>query len=288
MKRCRDGIVAGWIDFSRLYALPGLMSRCRLTGDGMARRKVVKIDEEKCDGCGQCATACAEGAIEIVDGKARLASESYCDGLGACLGECPQDAITIEEREAEEFDEEAVKRHLGEKGEERPAGAAAPGSACPGSVPRVIERCEIQEAAGGPGEKAKTPSQLGNWPVQIQLLPARAPYFDGAHLLIAADCVPFAYADFHNRILSNKTLLIGCPKLDNADFYRRKLAQIFIQNDIRSIDVVYMEVPCCFGIVHLVHEALKESGKGIPLKLLKVGIRGDITETREIEPGGEG
>jgi len=252
----------------------------------MAVRNVVRIDEEKCDGCGECVPACAEGAIQIVDGRARLISETYCDGLGACLGECPQDAITIEEREAEEFDEEAVRRHLEA---ESATAAEVVECGCPGSTPQVIERCELQDKKGEPGDAAEVESRLGNWPVQIQLLPAKAPYFDGASLLIAADCVPFAYADFHRKLLEGKTLLIGCPKLDSADFYRKKLAQIFIQNDIKSIDVAYMEVPCCFGLVHLVHESLKESpGKEIPLTLTKVGIRGDIIETIHPEQGGEG
>lgn len=247
------------------------------TGAKLAVRKIVRIDEEKCDGCGQCATACAEGAIEIVDGKARLVSESYCDGLGACLGECPQDAITIQEREAPSFDEAAVEEHLASK---------AP-AACPGSAPRTIVPCEILEAEGGPGERAGAPSRLGNWPVQLKLVPVRAPYFEGADLLIAADCVPFSFADFHERFMNGRTLLIGCPKLDSFEFYRKKLAQILIQNDIASIEVVYMEVPCCFGLVHLVHESLKESGKDIPLGLVKVGIKGDIIETMAVPPGGE-
>jgi ferredoxin len=242
----------------------------------MPVRNVVRIDEEKCDGCGQCATACAEGAIEIIDGKARLGSESYCDGLGACLGECPQDAITIEQREAAEFDEEAVERHLSSQD------AVETPIACPGSAPQAIERCELVDKKGEPGERSEVPSMLGNWPVQLKLVPATAPYFDGADLLIAADCVPFAYADFHRKLLVDRVLLIGCPKLDSAEFYRKKLAQIFIQNDIKSIEVAYMEVPCCFGLVHLVHESLKESGKDIPLKLTKVGIKGDILETLEV------
>jgi len=242
----------------------------------MATRKIVRIDEEKCDGCGECATACAEGAIEIVDGKARLISESYCDGLGACLGECPQDAITIEEREAEEFDEEAVKAHL----ERAPA-------SCPGSAPQSITRCELQDLKSDSVEKVSVPSRLTNWPVQLQLVPAKAPYFAGADLLIAADCVPFAFADFHERFVKGKTLIIGCPKLDSADFYRRKLAQVFMQNDIASITVVYMEVPCCFGLVHLVHESLKESHKDIPLTLVKVGIRGDVLEIIQAEKGSD-
>lgn len=243
----------------------------------MALRKIVKIDEERCDGCGECASACAEGAIEIVDGKARLVSESYCDGLGACLGECPQDAIMIEERDAPEFDEAAVEEHLAGK---------APVS-CPGSAPQSIARCELVDAKGEPGDAAGLPSTLANWPVQMKLVPVKAPYFQDAHLLIAADCVPFAFADFHARFLEGRTLMIGCPKLDSFEFYRKKLAQIFIQNDIQSIDVVYMEVPCCFGLVHLVHESLKESGKDIPLKLTKVGIKGDILETVTAPVGGK-
>lgn len=249
----------------------------------MALRDVVKIDEEKCDGCGQCANACAEGAIQIIDGKARLVSDSYCDGLGACLGECPQGAITIEKREAAEFDEEAVKEHLA--GQPAPGAPAAP-AACPGSTPRELERCQLVDLEGEP-ETAASASMLGNWPVQLKLVPAEAPYFKDADLLLAADCVPFAFADFHRRFLAGKVLLIGCPKLDSADFYLRKLTEIFERNDIRSVEVVYMEVPCCFGLVHLVHQALKNSGKEIPLKLLKVGIRGDLVETVEAPVGGE-
>ena len=240
----------------------------------MAPRKVVSIDEEKCDGCGQCVPACAEGAIQIVDGKARLVSDVYCDGLGNCLGDCPRAAITIVEREAADFDEEAVKKHL-DSSEVR---------ACPGSAAAVIERCELQDAKGEPPDEESPPSRLSNWPVQLQLVPAKAPYFD-KDLLISADCAPFAFAGFHERFLGGKTLVIGCPKLDNAEFYRKKFEQIFLQNDVKSIEVVYMEVPCCFGLVHLVHEALKSSGKDIPVKFVKVGINGGLIET--IEPGSE-
>lgn len=255
----------------------------------MTVRKIIRIDEEKCDGCGQCAIACAEGAIKVIDGKAKLISETYCDGLGACIGECPQGAITIEEREAQPFDKEAVERHLMERGtsgesrlEELPRG-------CPGAASRTIERCELQEAKGKPPaqEAGEIRSTLQNWPVQIQLVPPKAPYFEGAHLLVAADCVPFAFADFHRRLLADRILIVGCPKLDNADFYRRKIAQIIIQNDIKAIDVAFMEVPCCFGLVHLVHESLKESGKDIPLRLIKVGIEGGILEVIDTEKGGD-
>lgn len=237
----------------------------------MAVRKIVKIDEERCDGCGQCVPACAENAIEIVNGKARLASESCCDGLGACLGECPQDAITIEKREAAEFDEEEVAR--------RAAGSCP----APGAPPAA---CELVDLEGERTEGSSVPSRLENWPLQLKLAPTGAPWLQGADLVIAADCVPAAFPDFHRRFLGRKKLLIGCPKLDSAEFYRKKLAQIFSINDIGSIDVVYMEVPCCFGLVHLVHESLKESGKEIPLTLHKVGIKGDVIETSKVGGGG--
>ncbi len=255
----------------------------------MAVRKIIRIDEEKCDGCGQCVIACPEGAIVIIDGKARLISETYCDGLGACIGECPQGAITIEEREAEPFNGEAVEKRLKESESMANVGSEELPCGCPGSASQVIERCELQEAKGRPpsNEAGEIKSTLQNWPVQIQLVPPKAPYFEGAHLLIAADCVPFAFADFHRKLLANRVLIVGCPKLDNADFYRRKIAQIIIQNEIRAIDVAYMEVPCCFGLVHLVHESLKESGKDIPLRLVKVGIEGEVLEIIDARKGGD-
>jgi NAD-dependent dihydropyrimidine dehydrogenase PreA subunit len=261
-------------------------------------RKIVKIDEEKCNGCGLCVPSCAEGAIQVIDGKARLVSEMYCDGLGACLGECPQGALTVENREANEFDPAAVEKYLGRPATHTAATQAAPaphdcpGSnvqtlrrsepaaaphACPGSMARVLPPQAARPAAI-PADAEALPSLLGNWPVQLSLAPIRAPYFAGARLCIAADCAPFAFADFHRQFLVGRTLLIGCPKLDNTELYRQKLAQIFSQNDIQSIDVVHMEVPCCFGLVHLVRLALADSGKDIPLSLTKVGIRGNIVD----------
>ena len=249
------------------------------------RRKIIKIDEEKCDGCGICVPACAEGALQIVDGKARLVSEVYCDGLGACLGECPQDAITIEEREAEEFDLEVTERYLAQRGAEAtPAGAQvstesnSPPSGCPGAASQVLNRGKAEPVTGSE-ETSRMPSQLGNWPVQLHLVPVRAPYFDGSKLLIAADCTAFAFGEFHRRFLAGTALLIGCPKLDDADLYRRKLAQIFIQNDVREVEVAYMEVPCCHGLVHLVQRAIEDSEKKIPLALTKIGLKGDVLET---------
>jgi len=243
----------------------------------MFTRKIVRIDAAKCNGCGQCVSACAEGAIALVNGKARLVKDSYCDGLGACLGECPQDAITIEVREAEAFDPDAVEEHLHKLHVPTATHESLP-CGCPGTATRTLAR-NIGGSRTRPTEEA-TPSELGNWPVQLRLVPPRAPYLQGARLLISADCVPFAFADFHRTLLDDRALLIGCPKLDDAAFYREKLAQIFRENDIEFVDVVYMEVPCCFGLVHLVRQAVEESGKSIPVSLTKIGIRGEIIETR--------
>ncbi len=259
-------------------------------------RKIIHIDEEKCDGCGLCAAACVEGAIQNIGGKAKLVSEVYCDGLGACIGECPQGAITIEERAAEAFDPKAVERHLAaqEKPTTLPRPTPAPqaahqGHVCPGTFSQMLRRRRPESAAGSEASQATTEryepvSELANWPVQIRLVPVQAPYFDGADLLIAADCAPFAYPDFHRRLLANKVLLIGCQKLDDAQFYREKLAQILQHNDIRSIEVAFMEVPCCFGLVQLVKLALADAGRQIPLILTRIGIRGAICETGRAEP----
>jgi len=256
-------------------------------------RNIVRIDESKCNGCGLCVPACAEGAIQIINGKARLVSEVYCDGLGACLGECPQGAITIEQRPAQPFDPEAVERRLQavdarkhvEKVEPAASSTADAGPAgpafggCPGAAARTIARQTGSSASDGEGESAVIDSQLGNWPVQLHLVPVFAPYLQGAKLLISADCAPFALADFHTQLLAGRTVLIGCPKLDQIDPYREKLTEIFRRNDIESVEVVYMEVPCCYGLVQVVQTALSDSGKAIPLTLIKVGIRGRIVET---------
>jgi Fe-S-cluster-containing hydrogenase component 2 len=234
---------------------------------GRERRKIIRIDESKCDGCGLCATACAEGAIAIVEGKARLVSEVYCDGLGACLGECPQGAIAIEERDAEAFDAAAVERHL----RREPAPAAAI-HACPGAALRDL----APAAAAAPA--APGASQLGNRPVQIALVPTRAPYLQDARLTIAADCTPFAYPDFHARFLSGRVVLIGCPKLDDAGAHHEKLAEIFRENRIREVEVAIMEVPCCGGLARLVASAIAASGREIPLRLARVGVRGGLED----------
>jgi len=239
----------------------------------MVLRSIIRIDEEKCTGCGLCIPACAEGALKIVDGKARLVSDKYCDGLGACLGECPQGAITIEKREAEEFDEEAVEEHLNPKQSVPVVRHVHPiPQSCPSAKVMHFERNLKEKETVNIPEKRE--SMLSQWPVQLTLLPPNAPFFEDADLLIAADCVPFAYANFHNDFLKGRTLVVGCPKLDDAEFYKEKLTAIFKRSNIRSVTVVNMEVPCCFGLYRLVKEALDSSGKVIPLKQEIVGIEG--------------
>jgi Pyruvate/2-oxoacid:ferredoxin oxidoreductase delta subunit len=242
----------------------------------MATRKIVKIDEEKCTGCGLCIPNCAEGALQIVDGKAKLITDKFCDGLGACLGHCPEDAITVIEREAEEFDEKAVEAFLHKKEGSKPQPQPQPEPVfmgCPSSRAMHFKVPEVQT------ETVSTTlsiSQLTQWPVQLKLVPINAPYFQDADLLIAADCVPFAYPDFHRDFLKGKALVVGCPKLDDIQFYKEKLTEIFKTNSIKSVAVPYMEVPCCFGLVKVTEDAIAASGKNIPFKKIKIGIRGDI------------
>lgn len=229
-------------------------------------RKILSIDEEKCDGCGLCVSACAEGALRIVDGKAKLISETYCDGLGACIGECPQDAIVITEREAEAFDEQAVAANLAHRKAELPCG-------CPGSAVREIRPLGIQGAPAVPAA-----SSLANWPIQLMLIPTNAPYLAQADLVISADCVPCAVGDFHRRFVDGRILIIACPKLDNAQYYVEKLTEMFTRNDIRSLTVPYMEVPCCGGLVRIVRAALQAAAKQVPVTFVKVGIDGRILD----------
>ena len=236
-------------------------------------RKIIHIDEEKCDGCGICANACHEGAIDIIDGKAKLVREHFCDGLGDCLPACPTRAITFEEREAPEYDEEAVKeaqkkKELQEKMKHMHEGG------CP------VSRIHMMDHKEDAPENVTMPaqvSQLGNWPVQIKLAPVNAPYFDGAKLLIAADCTAYAYANFHHEFIRGKVTLIGCPKLDAVD-YSEKLKQIIANNDIRSVTIVRMEVPCCGGLEMAAKKALQESGKFIQWQVVTIGIDGTIKE----------
>ena len=258
----------------------------------MAKRKIVQIDESKCDGCGLCVPSCAEGAIQIVDGKARLVADVYCDGLGACLGECPQGAIAIVDREAEPFDEAAAVRHVAALGHGKlPAAGPAHGAgACPGSTVRdfglnVVARpaadaSSSPAAASGEGSSAQQPSALGHWPIQLHLVPPQAPFLQGADLLLVADCVPFALADFHRRLLRGRPVLVGCPKLDDAEAYVAKLVAILTLSSLCSLTVVHMEVPCCTGLVRIARAALAASGAEVPLEEVTISIRGEVLESR--------
>ena len=230
-------------------------------------RKIIKIDDEKCNGCGLCAEACHEGAIGMVDGKAKLLRDDYCDGLGDCLPSCPTGAISFEEREAAEYNEAAVKANqMNKQGEKLPCG-------CPGTQSKTISRQGKQTAVN----TAAAESQLSQWPVQIKLVPVNAPYFNGANLLIAADCTAYAYGDFHNKFIRNKVTLIGCPKIDEGD-YTEKLQAIIQNTDIKSVTVVRMEVPCCGGIENAVKRALQNSGKFIPWQVVTISTSGNIIE----------
>ena len=235
------------------------------------KRRIIEIDQDKCNGCGACAEACHEGAIAMVDGKARLMRDDYCDGLGDCLPACPTGAITFVEREAAAYDEQAVmenkQRKMRNEGMTLPCG-------CPGSQSRNIQR---QEAPVVETPQTQQTSRLSQWPVQIKLVPVNAPYFDGARLLIAADCTAYAYAAFHERFIKGHITLVGCPKLDSVD-YSEKLTEIIRNNDIRSVTVVRMEVPCCGGLEFAAKKAIAESGKELSLRVVTISIEGEILE----------
>ncbi len=278
----------------------------------MAKRSIIKIDQRKCNGCGQCIPNCPEGAIQIIDNKAYLVSDLFCDGLGACIGHCPQGAITIEEREAGSYDELKVMENIVKQGknviiahlkhlkehnqkqylrdaleylksknihidEEEFTSQSHNGHAgCPGS--RVIDLRARHEKHLQKHTEEKHDSQLRQWPVQLKLVPVTAPYFEDADLLISADCVPFAYPDFHEALLRGKILLVGCPKLDDMQLYSNKIIQILKHNNIKSITYAHMEVPCCFGFLSVIEEAIKESGKDIPFYKINIGIKGDVIQ----------
>ena len=246
----------------------------------MALRKIIRIHEDKCDGCGECIPQCREGALKIVDGKVKLLDERYCDGLGDCIGHCPRGAIEIIERQAEDFDERAVFEHLRELAHAQ------------SEVPHAHGNCPGAAALSFPSDHAQRPqtgsptSALCQWPVQLTLVPVSAPYLKGADLLLAADCVPFAMADFHDALLAGRRVLVGCPKLDDASDYQEKLSAILRENKIRSLTVAHMEVPCCFGLVVLAEKAVQLSGKEIPIKDITITLRGQVREEKGHAAGG--
>lgn len=245
-------------------------------GKNMALRQIVMIDENKCNGCGVCIPNCAEGALKIIDGKAKLIGDILCDGLGACLGHCPMEAIQIVEREADEFDENEVEKRMKEMEQKKMEivdhGHVHGEGGCPGSRMRTFTRIEGVDKDAD----VKVNSKLRQWPVQLTLVAPTAPYFKNADLLITADCVPYAYGNYHNDFLKDKAVVVGCPKLDDLDSYIKKLTSIISENDLESITVLRMEVPCCGGIAHAAKEARDKSGVEIPIKVVTIGIEGEI------------
>jgi Pyruvate/2-oxoacid:ferredoxin oxidoreductase delta subunit len=241
-------------------------------------RKIIEIDEELCNGCGNCVLACAEGAIQIIDGKARVIADKYCDGLGACIGDCPEDALTIVEREAEDFDEQAVDELLKQQKKDKKEAAPLAGG-CPSTKIHTFPTAEEGTCACANKPVVQSSSgisSLGHWPVQIKLVPAGAPFLKNADLVIAADCVPVAYPDFHADFLKGNAVMIGCPKFDDADEYVEKLSQVFKVSGIKSITAAIMEVPCCSAMPMIIKKALERAGVDIPFKEVVISARGEI------------
>jgi len=246
------------------------------------KRKIIRIDKEKCNGCGLCVPACAEGAIAIADGKARLVAEKYCDGLGACLGECPQDALTVIEAEVEAFDLEAAEAHVkASKPSMLPSVPSMP-CGCPSSLTQIFPAATACEKTGPSAIPGSRVSALSHWPVQIRLAPPTAPFLKNADLLIAADCTPVAYAGFHRDFLAGKAVLMGCPKFDDVAAYVDKFTEIFRLNPIKSITVLVMEVPCCKGLPAIIRKAMAQSGQNIPLSIVIISLRGEIRESTAV------
>ena len=242
-------------------------------------RKIVEIDEERCDGCGVCIPSCAEGALQIIDGKARLVSEIYCDGLGACLGQCPNDAIRIVERTADEFDHEAVASHLNSSQQKHRGGELPMACGCPSShVETFAPRTPSRQAS----VESSSRSALSHWPVQIRLVPPTAPFLKGADLLVAADCTPLAYANFHADFVRDKVVMVGCPKFDDRAFYVQKCADIFRAAGIKSLTVVVMEVPCCQGLPTIVEAAKDLAATPIPTERVVISTRGDVLDRKRV------
>ncbi len=230
-------------------------------------RKIVHIDEEKCNGCGACANKCAEGALKIIDGKAKLLNETYCDGLGACLGECPQGAITIEERPAVDFSEAAVEQHLKEAKQAIPCG-------CSSAIVQELVNTDTPERP----KRREIKSNLGHWPVQLMLVPPQAPFLKNADIMIIAECVPFAYPNLHEDFIAGHAVLVACPKLDDFEARQEKLTEILAAAKPKSLTIVHMEVPCCSGLVYMTRQAIAASGVDVPVKEITIGIKGNIKE----------
>ena len=243
-------------------------------------RKIIEIDDELCDGCGQCVPSCEEGALEIIDGKARLVSEIYCDGLGACLGDCPTGALKIIEREAEDFDEEAVEERLKTLEKENPSLDNAGG--CPSAAPQSLTLdCGCKEA-NEPVARIGAASALSHWPVQIRLVPPTAPFLKNADLLVLADCAAVAFPNLHRDLLEGRVVLMGCPKFDNAQEYTQKFADIFSAADIKSVTVPVMEVPCCQGLPVIVQKGMEAAGVNVPFKKVVISRQGEIIESEDL------
>lgn len=242
----------------------------------MAKRNIINIDENKCNGCGQCVVDCAEAALQIINGKAKLIKEIYCDGLGACIGSCPTGALTIIQREADPFDEIETEKHVHEMRKKQASTKNEP-CGCPGSI--VVD---FTERKFNCQTSADVAPELTNWPIQLRLIPVNAPYLQNADLLLAADCTAFSSINFHSRFIKGKKLIIACPKLDDAQLYYEKLTEMFKENSIQSITVVRMEVPCCGGLINIAKEALNASGKDITLNEVIIGIRGEILKESSI------
>jgi len=243
------------------------------------RRKIIEIDEERCDGCGLCIIGCAEGALKIIDGKAKVVADKFCDGLGACLGECPNDALAIVEKETDEFDEIAVEEHLSQMEKEQTHGTPAPSTGCPSATLQSFAPTTCQKA-NQPTAHEGGVSALSHWPVQIRLVPPQAPFLKNAHLLVAADCTPLAYPDFHERLLKGKVVLMGCPKFDDVQDYIDRFAAIFSAADIASITAAIMEVPCCSGLPYIIKKGMEKAGKTVPMETVVISTRGQILEQR--------
>ena len=245
-------------------------------------RKIIEIDEELCNGCGQCVPACAEGAIQVIDGKARLVADKYCDGLGACLGECPTGALKIIERKAEEFDEEAVEEYLHVREQDEKSAEATMACGCPATQIQSFGSPRLRQDDNEPNTHARFGSALSHWPVQIRLVPSTAPFMKGAHLLVAADCTPVAYPHFHRDFLQGNVVMVGCPKFDEGQAYIERFADIFKTADIKGVTVVVMEVPCCQGLPVIIKKAMELAGKEIPLDQVIISTRGEILERERL------